>query len=389
MTARNPPGLISLILAVAVGSAVAHLCTSAMPLQIGSLVDGYGLSATTAGLFGFFQVGTLAVSMILFSRFAHRFRPIRVCLVGIALAAVANAAIYAAPAELALLCVLAAVSGGGYGLILAAAVAAAASSSQPDRVYAAGNSGALLTVVGLLSLLPLANSYFGTRGVFLGIPLLVVICIPLLGGFRASEGRSAQNETPGVPFSGGLSLLVMWSLFSFGTGAMWTFAERIGHALALPGQTIGLVLSASVFVGLLGTGLAAVLCNRLNRPTALAIGLIGGGGSCLLLANANGLTVYTAAAMLYWVFTMYLYVLLLGTAAALDPTGRLGTLGTGCERLAFAVGAPIGGALVDLGSILWIGMVAALACGSPNMASTGTGRSSRTGICATSPAPTT
>ena len=60
----TPPAAFALlIVAVAVSSAIAHLCTSAMPFQVGSLMDGYGLSATGAGLVGFFQVGALACSM--------------------------------------------------------------------------------------------------------------------------------------------------------------------------------------------------------------------------------------------------------------------------------------------------------------------------------------
>jgi predicted MFS family arabinose efflux permease len=81
-----------------------------------------------------------------------------------------------------------------------------------------------------------------------------------------------------------------------------------------------------------------------------------------MFATASGLFSFAAAATLYWVCTMFVYVYLLGTAALLDPTGRLGTLGTGCERLAFAVGAPVGGLFVDFGSYAWVGVMAAVAC---------------------------
>jgi len=42
--------MIKLILAFAVSSVIAHMCTSALPFQVGSLIDGYGFSATAAGL---------------------------------------------------------------------------------------------------------------------------------------------------------------------------------------------------------------------------------------------------------------------------------------------------------------------------------------------------
>ena len=49
----------------------------------------------------------------------------------------------------------------------------------------------------------------------------------------------------------------------------------------------------------------------------------------------------------YWIFTMFLYCFLLGTAAILDKSGRLGTFGSGTERLGYAIGAWMGGLLAQ------------------------------------------
>lgn len=351
-----------LALAVAVGSAIAHLCTSALPFQIGTLIDGFGFSATSAGLIGFFQVGALAVSMILFAPFAHRFGAAVVCLFGMGLSAVANVLIYLTPAVLELLCLLAMLAGIGYGLILTAAIAGAAGSPTPDRVYAAGNSGSLLLVVAILAILPGLGAVFGARGVFLAVPLLIVAGLPFLFGFPKRRAHGLVEATAGAGFRNQLPLLAIWSLFSLGTGGMWAFVERVGTSLGLSGPVIGYVLSTSAFTGLLGTGLAALVINRMNRLTALAIGLIGGGATCLMFSIVTDVWTYAAAAVLYWIFTMFAYVLLLGTAAAIDRTGKLGTFGTGCERLAFAIGAPIGGILLDFGSPRSIGIGAAVVC---------------------------
>jgi hypothetical protein len=362
MEARKAPaGVLGLIVTLSVAQAIAHLCTSAMPFQVGSLMDGYRFSATGAGLVGFFQVGALAISMIVFSPMAHRFSPLRVCLCGMSLAAGSNLIIYVVPPSLGLVCMFAALAGTGYGLTLTAAVAAAAGSSQPDRMYAAGNSGALLLIVAMLSVLPLANIYLGKRGTFLAIPILIALGAPLLVGFRGRRAGEV-HDVKLKKFSEGTPLLVIWALFSFGTGAMWAFTERVGAGLLLPGPTIGIVLSTSAFAGLVGTGLAALLSDKVNRLVAIGAGLVGGGITCLMFATASGLFSFAAAATLYWVCTMFVYVYLLGTAALLDPTGRLGTLGTGCERLAFAVGAPVGGLFVDFGSYAWVGVMAAVAC---------------------------
>jgi hypothetical protein len=133
----------------------------------------------------------------------------------------------------------AALAGTGYGLTLTAAVAAAAGSSQPDRMYAAGNSGALLLIVAMLSVLPLANIYLGKRGTFLAIPILIALGAPLLVGFRGRRAGEV-HDVKLKKFSEGTPLLVIWALFSFGTGAMWAFTERVGAGLLLPGPTIGI-----------------------------------------------------------------------------------------------------------------------------------------------------
>lgn len=353
---------LAFVFAVAVGNAVAHLCTSAMPLQVGALIDGFGLSATAAGIFGFFQVGALALGMILFAPLSHRYRPFAVCITGLALAAATNGALYFAVASLPLLCLLGLASGFGYCLMLSATVGAPAASTEADKVYAASSSGGLLLLVALLSLLPLTNNYFGVRGIFIGIAILLVCSIPLLWGFRYIKAGAKIDVPRGGRLGGELPLLMIWVLFSLGSGAMWSFAERIGHALHLSGPTIGVVLSTAVFSSLIGSGLAAVASDRIGRATAIGIGLVGGGAACMMLALASGLWIYAVAACLYWIFSIFFYVLMLGTAAAIDPTGRLATLGTGCERLAFAFGAPIGGMFVDLGSFLWIGLLAVGTC---------------------------
>jgi predicted MFS family arabinose efflux permease len=354
--------MIKLILAYAVSSVIAHMCTSALPFQVGSLIDGYGFSATAAGLVGFFQIGSLALSMIFFSPLTRRYRPLPVCLAGMVLAAACNVGIFLLPGSLPLICLLAVGIGIGYGLVLTAAVAAAAASPHPDAIYAAGNSGALVLLIAMLSVLPAAISLFGSRGTFIAIALLIIVSMPVLAGFRARTGAAAETVAVPARWVGVLPLLAIWSLMSFGTGAVWGFAERAGIALPdVSRATVGYILSGSVFAGLLGTGLAALLCDRLNRVTALGIGLIGAGLACLLLVATRSIWVFAAAAALYWVTTMFVYVLLLGAAAAIDRAGRLGTLGTGCERLAFAISAPISGLIADHGSLLWIGVMAAAA----------------------------
>lgn len=333
------------VLAVCAGCGLAHIGTSTMPFQIGALVDGSHRSAGEAGLFGFFQVGALALGMIVISGWVDRVPPRRIAVSGCLLALLANVGLYFAP-DFLLQIVLAVAAGLGYGFVFAATVAGAATAAEPDRLYAIGNGGALLFVVAVMTALPAAQVRFGALGVFAALAVLPIVCAPLVLGFVTGR-RSQDIQLAAWRIPGAVGLLFAWGTFSAGTGALYAFSERIGTSIHLPPAQIAVVLSSGVFVGILGTGVAALLGSRVNRPWALGLGLCGSGVACLLLGFAGNLTLFAAGVFVYWVFYMFLYSYLLGTAAVLDPTGRVGTLGGGLERLGYALGAGAGGVLAE------------------------------------------
>jgi hypothetical protein len=375
MTSMRPVGRsmqhLMLVVAVCVGSGLAHIGTSTMPFQIGALVDGGGRSAAQTGLFGFLEVGALAASMILVSNWVDRIAPRTIAVAGCCLAAFANLGLHYTQALYGQL-LLASVAGAGYGFVFAATVSGAAASREPDRIYAIGNGGALLIVVALMATLPRAAARWGTLGIFIALAGLAIVCAPFLLGLNAAR-RIEGPQLSAWRVRGAWGLLFAWAAFSTGTGALYAYSERIGRSIALPPAQIASVLSAGVFVGLLGTGCAAVLGRRLNRPWALSIGICGSGLSCLLLGFATHLVVFAAGVFVYWVFYMFLYSYLLGTAAVLDPTGKVGTLGGGLERLGYAFGAGLGGIFAEhwgyasTGLLGFFGCVAAAAIGFPSL----------------------
>jgi len=358
--AKAAASQLPLIAAVCIGSGLAHVGTSTMPFQIGALVDGSHRSASQAGFFGFFEVAALAGSMILISAWIDRVPPRRLALAGCALAAIGNIGLFLLhPFYLQL--ALAVLCGSGYGLVFAATIAGAAATSQPDRLYAIGNGGALLLIVGILSVLPAAAARFGSLGMFVALAALAVVCAPFFLGFkqgkRLPQTRLAAWRTPGAP-----GLLFAWAAYSAGAGGLYAFSERIGKSINLPPEQIALVLSTGVFVGLLGTGAGAILGRNVNRPVALIVGISGSGLSCLLTGFATNLLLFAAGVMAYWVFTMFLYSYLLGSAAILDDTGRVGTLGGGLERLGYAVGTATAGVLADHVSYSATGVLGFVGC---------------------------
>jgi MFS transporter, DHA1 family, inner membrane transport protein len=349
-----------LLLAVCAGAGLAHIGTSAMPFQIGALMDGTHRSAAQAGIFGFIEVGALALGMILISTRADRLPTRLLGLIGCLTATVANIGLFTV-ASFPLQLLFAACAGLGYGTIFSATVAAAAATEMPDRIYAIANGGALLLIVAFMAAIPFGTARLGALGVFGSLALLVAGCSPFLLGLRRA-GAPVRTRLSAWRTPGAAGLLFAWMMASFGTTALYAFTERIGKSIHIAQDEIAWVLSAGVFVGVAGTGAAAVLTGRIGRKLALEVGMIGSGLSCLIIGFGTSLFWFATGIFVYWIFYMFLYSYLLGTAAILDPSGRVVTLGGGLERLGYALGAAAGGVLAEHVSYSSTGVLGAVGC---------------------------
>jgi predicted MFS family arabinose efflux permease len=362
--ARDAPPLnrALLLLAVILALGIAHLGTSTMPLQIGALMDGRGLKGREAGLFGFFEVGALAVTMMAISPVIHRFRTVMVAAAGTMIGAAAYLCLYLFSPSLIGLLILGALTGSGYGLVFSASITGVSAMDNPDRVYSIGNGGAVVFVVSIMMLIPVMSAHFGTTGAFLAVAIVLALCTPAMLAFRARAVPPVSAPIRLARDPAVLKLLILWGGYTLGTGALWSFAERIAKSIHLPAETTGMILSATTATGVLGTICAAWAAGRVPRLVTMLIGLGGTGISCLLMGFASGPISYTLGALTYWIFYMFQYPLFLGAAASIDPEGRVGTLGSGCERFCFAIGAPIGGLIADYGSYPTLGILGFIAC---------------------------
>jgi predicted MFS family arabinose efflux permease len=323
-------------------------------------MDGTGRSASQAGLFGFCQIGELALGMILISSRLDRVHPAVMAVGSALLATVANVGLFLVqsfPWQL----FLGALAGVAFGFVFAATIAGAAACDEADRLYGMGNGGGLLLIMLIMIGLPVVADRFGPRAIFMGIAGLSLVCSVLLFGLKRKQRITASGiaswRTAGVP-----GLLFSWAALSMGTGALYSFSERIGKQIHLATEVIGVVLSAGLFVGLLGTAMAAFVGGQVSRSRALVVGMVGTGASCLLLGYSEDLIVFAAGVFLYMLFYMFLYCYLLGTAAQLDSTGGIGALGGGMERLSYSVGVWIGGLLAEYLSYSTIGLLGFSGC---------------------------
>lgn len=350
----------ALLFAGAVGAALAHLGAVAMPFQIGAVMDALAVSPEAAGIFGFCQMGALALAMILSAPAVDRLPPAMLAIGGAILAAAANLAMFQFVPGLWLLCVLAMLAGAGYGAVFAATIAGISSSPFADRLFALSSGGSVMIVVALMAWFPTISVRFGTMGPFVGIGALVLATSPFLLGFgwQARARAAATGPASPVRSRGAIAIYVIWACFSLASGVAWSFAERIGRSIGLDPATIGAILSASTFAGIGGTLVAAAIAGRWPRLVSATIGLVGTGLGCLLFSIAGGAALFASGALLFWVASMFFYCVMLGTAAAYDPSGRVGTSGGGFDRLGFACGPALGGLILGHFSFAALGIAA-------------------------------
>jgi hypothetical protein len=342
-----------------------------MPFQIGALVDATGRSPGEAGLFGFCQIGALAAGMVLSSLQPGRVSTAILAVSGALLAAVANLGLFfvqAFPLQL----LFGAAAGLGFGCVFAATIAGSASCDEADRLYGIGNGGGLLVIMLVTIAVPAIAGRLGPQTIFMSIACIALVSTGMLFGLEPGGTRPAKTSIPRRA-EGAPALLLSWVALSIGTGALYSFSERIGRQIHLTPRVMGAVLSTGLAVGLSGTALAAFTAGRISRSLALVLGTVGTGVSCLLVGYSASLSSFAAGEFLYMLSYMFLYCYLLGTAAKLDPTGRVGALGAGLERLSYSLGVWIGGLLAEsfgysiTGILGFAGCIFALVTGFPSL----------------------
>jgi MFS transporter, DHA1 family, inner membrane transport protein len=377
MKVPKPPFLMflrnhrALILASCVGTGLAHIATTTMPFQIGALVDATGRSPSQAGLFGFCQIGALAAGMMLSSSQLGRISTAILASFGALLAAVANVGLFfvqSFPIQL----IFGSLAGLGFGCVFAATIAGSANCDEADRLYGVGNGGGLLVIMLVTIAVPAIAGRLGPRSIFMSIACIALVSTGMLSGLEPGGRRPAKVTIPRRA-EGAPALLLSWVALSIGTGALYSFSERIGRQIHLTPEVIGAVLSTGLAIGLLGTAIAAFTAGRISRSLALVLGMIGTGVSCLLVGYSASLGTFATGELLYMVSYMFLYCYLLGTAAKLDTTGRVGALGAGLERLSYSCGVWIGGLLAEsfgysiTGVLGFAGCMSGLVLGFPSL----------------------
>lgn len=362
---RSFPGwqLLLLALGLSICSGCAYLGSSVMPFQIDALMSGLHQSASRAGMFGFFEIMAFAVFMMVLSRLTGRVSVVMTAFLGAGLAAVSSLLTAAGPSSSVWTWGCAILFGLGEAFLGRSYVCAASASKNPDRMYAISNGGGLIVLVAVIDAIPYATRSFGELGVFVGIAAIVALIAPFMATLRYAPSLPVRQNAEKMRLTrGGVALLFIWVGSSLGSSMAWSFAERVGRAIHLSADYIVFLSTVGIVSSVLVSFVVGALARSLRREIILPLTLVGTGVGGLLACAAWNSWSYTAGVIIYWNCSMLSYAWLLGSAAALDHTGRTGTFCGGMDRMGYALGAPLGGLIIDHSSFTMLGIAGCVAC---------------------------
>ncbi|MGA6108839.1 MFS transporter [Pseudomonas solani] len=210
------------------------------------------------------------------------------------------------------------------GTLMVLCIASAAQSQDRDRVYGLWVMGQLvLGAIGLWLLPPLFER-FGLQALYLGLTLLMLLCLPLAGSFQGitPATRTLERASGGI---GWRALLALFAVLAFyvGLSGVWTFIGSIAGAAAIDPASSGRILAVATLLGIAGSACAALIGKRWPRGAMLLLGYALMTGAVLLLLDQPGLARFATAALVFkytWTFAL---PFILACLADLDRDGRL------------------------------------------------------------------
>jgi predicted MFS family arabinose efflux permease len=343
MTLRDPRWLLPCVVG-ALGAGLIGF--NALPIVVGALVDGAGLEPSHAGWLGSLELAGMAVSALMLAPRIGTLSLRRLGLGAALLAALAHG-LSAWVDGFVALAALRLLAGLGEGAIVGVGNALIAASRDPDRFAArveivGGFAAALLLVA-----LPYAAVLGAQRGVFLAMAAIVCVCMPVIAWIPDRRLAARPKVDLGIALGPrALPVLAAGFLLTSGESAIWAFLERIGVHVGVAPASIGLLLGASTVVGLLGAGLAVWLGTRFGRRIPFVLGISAQALACWAVVHATTVSPYVVASLGYALTFFFVQPYLIGTAAVVDPQGRVVAAYAGVVLVGGGLGPAIGGALV-------------------------------------------
>ncbi len=342
---------LATIIIVNVAALVSMLSFAAAPVFLGVYVDILGFNLSHAGLVVSAETIGLALGSVVSSLFLARpglnlKTVVIACLVVLASAQIASSIAH----DVFPLGLARGVSGFVAGIIYSAGGIYISGLSHPDRPYAIYYG--ILFVAGPLGLaiVPSLIPVIGLNGIFIAYAVCIFLSILAMLKYPKYRPHTDHQDQPdtrphGFVPSGGILLLLGAVTINFiCNGGIWVYAERIGAGTGISSDNLGLLLSAAMLCGLLGSALVSVIGDKAGRLGPITIAHIALVGSMIwLYAKPQAWGFFGAIAVLNIAITV-LTPYILAQLAQADDTGRSVVLGT----VAFSMGYGLGPGAISL-----------------------------------------
>lgn len=333
-----------------------------MPMIVGGLIDGYGLSEQQAGNIAAAEGMGVVVASIVASFWIRRVSWTKTLLVSMLLTALLHCIAANLTGYVALLSVRF-LAGMSAGTIFAVTVAALGDNKEPDRAFGVAQAVQGIMMFAAFAAAPMLLETWAVSGLYYMLAAGCILMMPVALRFPDSGIDHSELAAQSGPVKGATALIWLGLfasvIFFISVFGLWTFIERIGVVAELPNNTIGLALGASQLIAVGGAALAAVLSDRYGRALPLLVVLI---GQCLvlwmLIGKFSSMTFFIGAGIFQALF-MIGVAYQMGAIAKIDLKGKYLVLMTAAQGLGAAFGPGIAAGLIRGSDYSGVNMLAA------------------------------
>lgn len=337
---RAIPQALPAALAYAMATAVFNIA----PLIVGALVDERQLALAPAGRVVSVELVSMGLTALFVAPWVARVprrRTLSVAAAGLLLANLLSMVSF----ELAGFVATRVLAGIGAGVLLSLVNTFAVEARDPVRFFGELNISMTLVSVLFLVGMPFLIASLGIGGVLLPLALVAAL---VLGLSAFVEEQWADDLPSQIPFPMFRMLCLVLAIIAIAAAQMacYAYAERIATGLGMSPGAIGLVLSLTYVIGVLGSFFAAAIGGRFGSFGPISILSLAVGVTCLLLATAASQSAFVLALFGLSLAFFMLSPFVLGVSTAWDPKGRLTAFTTSLFFAAMGLGPLLGGMLV-------------------------------------------
>jgi len=324
-----------------------------LPILVGTLVDHWGYTASTAGYVSSSDLAGLCLGSLLTSSIARRVHSRHYVICAITLCIVANLCCALSHALWPML-LFRLTAGIAAGAIYATCLMLLSRRRDAARGFSTFIFASVIANATILAIFPTLTTAWGPAALFIAIASILAVSFVVLGAIPPTPLLPDSQEEGSVPHSAmqvptALCLLAV-ALFYLAIGSYWSYAERMGLDFGLSANTVHRHLSLGVLLSALGCLLAFWLTRRIDQSRPLLIALLVLAATLLLHVVLPIPAMFIVTLNILQLCWNFVDIFQLGTLSIVDPTGRGAGLVPAAQGAALALGPAAGAAILASGN---------------------------------------